>query len=301
MLSTNIPPVTCMRCGWQNEPTARMCGGCGMPLRSSDPGATSNVDIVGNLESSALPNTPEPGNIAYPHDAPTAYAPYHDQPPQANAYSVPVVTAPSRQQGDAPATWAGPAVAGHSNKHMQTQARSPWWRIPLIVLVVLSVLVGSGLGAWAFIIRPPIHAQVDSSLRSSLNSAIEPVTARISQLPRGQTLQLTVSASEVDQQIQRHMPAGSSISDVRLHFANDSVQISYVLNGSVGAITTHLQITQGRLQAQATTVDYPLAFVEDGNEMEGAINDAFARLQVSITILAVGATNETLTLKVHTK
>lgn len=300
MLPTNIPPNTCTRCGWQNEATARMCGGCGMPLRTSDPGATSNVDIIGGLGPSAPPATPEPVAMSYPPDAPTAYATHLHQPQQAYAYSAPVVTAPPRQQGAAPAVWAGPAATDHSKKRTQARTRGPWWRAPLIALVVLSVLAGGGLGVWAFVIRPPLHAQVDARMRTSLNSAIDQVAARVSQLPKGRALQVTIPASEVEQQIAHNIPPGSPISDIHLHFANGGILISYILNGSTGTITTRLQTNNGRPQAQATQVDYPLGFVESGDEMERTLNDAFTHLPRSLIVLAVSAANDTLTLQVHT-
>lgn len=300
MLPTNIPSATCTRCGWHNEATARMCGGCGMPLRTSDPGATSNVDIVSGLVSPALPATPAPVETPYPPDAPTAAALHLDQPQQAYVHSAPAVTASPRQHGVAPPVWTAPAAASHDKKRAQARARGPWWRAPLIALVVLSVLAGGGLGAWAFIIRPPIHSQVDAKMRASLYRALDQVATKISQLPRGRTLQVTVPATEVEQQIAQNIPAGSPISDIHIHFANGGILISYSLDGSTGTITTRLQTKQGRPQARATSVDYPLGFVESGDEMESALNDAFARLPSDLVVLAVSAINDTLTLNVHT-
>lgn len=300
MLPTNIPPVTCMRCGWQNEPTARMCGGCGMPLHTTDPGATSNVELVGSTASLALHATPAPMEMEYPPDAPTAYLSQRDQPPQAYVHSGPVVTALPGRPSAAPAVWAGPAGAEHGKKRPAARPRGLWWRILLIALVVLGVLMGGALGAWASIIRPSVHAQVDANLRTSLNSAIDQVAANIRQLPRGLLLQVTVPASDIDQQIQQNIPAGTPLSDVHLHFADGGIQIAYVQNGSPGTITTHLQANQGRLQARATSVDYPLGFVESGDEMERAMNDAFARLPSGLMVLTVSTNNDTLSLKVHT-
>lgn len=301
MLSTNVPPVTCTRCGWQNELTARMCGGCGMPLRTTDPGATSNADLVGGWASPALSATPASAEMAYPPDAPTAYAPQFDQSQQPTyALAAPGITAPPRQQAARPVIWGGPAVADQSDKRARGRVRGPWWRVPLIALVVLGVLAGGGLGAWAIIIRPSVHAQVDGTMRASLNTAIEQVDTHINQIPMGKTLQVTVSASEMDRQIGQNIPAGSPITDVHLHLASGSIQITYTLNGSAGAITTHLQTIRGRLEARATSVDFPLGFVESGDEMESAINDAFARLPTSLTVLEVDATNDALTLKVRT-
>ncbi|MGZ3676945.1 MAG: hypothetical protein ACXWQR_00045 [Ktedonobacterales bacterium] len=300
MLPANFPPVTCTRCGWQNEPTARMCGGCGMPLRTTDPGATSNVDLLGGTAAPALRTTPAPMEMASPSDAPTAYLPQRDRPQQAYVHPGPVITALPGQPSATPAVWAGPARTEHDKKRPEAHSRSRWWRLPLIALVVLGVLVGGALGVWATIIRPSVHAQVDANMRTSFNSAIEKVAANISQLPSDSLLQITVSASDVDQQIQQNMPAGTPLSDVHLHFADGGIQISYVLNGSPGTITTHLQANQGRLQAQATSVDYPLGFVESGDEMERAMNDAFARLPGGPKVLTVSINNDTLSLTVHT-
>lgn len=289
MLSTHIPPVTCTRCGWQNEPSARMCGGCGMPLRTTDPGATSNADLVGEWASPALPVTL--AEMVYPPDAPTTYSP---QP------SAPAIAAAPRQQAVEPAIWGKPDVPAKWGTQTPIRHRSPWWQILLIALVVLSVLVGGGLGAWALIVRPAIHAQVDTTMRASLYSAIDQVDAKLSQVPTGQTLQVTESAAELEQQIRQSISAGGSIADVRLHFANDAIRVTYALNGNAGAIVTHLHVDQRRLEARATSVDYPLGFVESGDEMEWAINDAFARLPSNLTVQGVSAKNDILTLQVRT-
>src|SRR4051794_35556173 len=107
MLPANIPPVTCTRCGWQNEPTARMCGGCGMPLRTTYPGATSNIDLVGGAAPRALRPTPAHKEREYPPNAPTAYLPQRDRPQQAYVHPGPVITALPGRPSAAPAVWAG--------------------------------------------------------------------------------------------------------------------------------------------------------------------------------------------------
>jgi hypothetical protein len=216
----------------------------------------------------------------------------------------PVITAPPRRQSAAPAVWSEPVGVERGKKRTEAHTRGPWWRVPLIALIVLGVLGGGALGAWALFIRPPIHAQLDANMRASFNSAIDSAIAQvateISQIPSGTQLEITVSATDVEQQIQHNIPAGTPISDVHLRFADGSIQITYVLNGSAGTITTHLQANRGRLKVRATSVDYPLGFVESGDEMERAINDAFARLPSGLTVLTVSTINDTLFLNVHT-
>ena len=62
--------IICPRCGWRNETTARMCGGCGRPLVSADPSATVGVPASFAL-AYASPSTPP----VAPGDAPTELVP----------------------------------------------------------------------------------------------------------------------------------------------------------------------------------------------------------------------------------
>ncbi|HEV2459219.1 MAG TPA: hypothetical protein VGS80_12745, partial [Ktedonobacterales bacterium] len=127
------PAVTCARCGWQNEPTARMCGGCGQPLRSSLPG-----------EGQPYTST---DTMPYSGEAETLYAPPAVPPdlPQS------VV---SRPPGGTASSAAWPEAGARSRAGSQATKGLRWWRAPLILLLVLGLLVGTSLGAWALIVRP---------------------------------------------------------------------------------------------------------------------------------------------------
>src|SRR5258707_651983 len=147
----NSDNITCQHCGWQNELTARMCGGCGMPLRVADPGATTLATAAPAAGgwAAAAPATP----TAYAHDAPTAFAPARPE-PYSDAPAAPP-TPPLRWPGDEAAR-AKAARAGSA----PGRGSAPWWRIPLIAGIVLVVLVAGSLGAWALAIRPSTHASL---------------------------------------------------------------------------------------------------------------------------------------------
>ena len=118
--------IICTRCGWQNDSTARMCGGCGAPLYIADPGATSQ----------AYPVLPDPPTLTPPgSQGPGAYA--------AQPYVQPATPPPMLQMPTpvtaAPAAWPGPGQA----KARAGRGTFRWWIIPLVILVAILVM---GLG-----------------------------------------------------------------------------------------------------------------------------------------------------------
>src|SRR5262249_45620138 len=130
--------IICGRCGWRNESTARMCGGCGQPLREFDPAATAAATpSVG--WAAAVPFTPQ----AYAHDAPPALAPTPVLPgPYPPALSYPTAT-PPLQRSLSP--WPGGTERAASRPAGRGSSR---WRILVIALVVTAVLVVGFFGAW---------------------------------------------------------------------------------------------------------------------------------------------------------
>src|SRR5260370_397626 len=95
--------LMCPHCGWRNEGTARMCGGCGQPLR----------------DSSAVPLRPASGSpygaASYANDAPTSLSSGVGAPRDARA--VP-------PGGGNPAAWPGPGNAAGAS---QAPRSAPGW------------------------------------------------------------------------------------------------------------------------------------------------------------------------------
>jgi hypothetical protein len=266
--------LVCARCGWRNEATARMCGGCGRPLRALDPAATTAVHPV----------SPD---AAYATGTRTAYAPAERPSPYAP---------PSTLTSSAPSRW--PDAGGSTTPRPPSPSpRRPrgWARALVVFLVVLLVLAGGLLGAWALVIRPAVHTAVDSSLRAALDNAVQAATANITIVPNGQ---YTLPAAAFDAEIQRQLPADSHISDAHLDFARDGVRVTYRFFGRPGSITTHLAASDGHVVARGTTVTDVLSLVESGNEMEATLNEALGRLPSRYRVTGIRAANHTLIVSI---
>jgi hypothetical protein len=276
--------ITCQHCGWQNEPTARMCGGCGMPLRTADPGATVLATPIpaGGGWAAAAPATP----TAFAHDAPTAFAPalpgqYAPAAPQ---------TPPLRWPGDE-ATRAKAARAGSA----PGRGSAPWWRIPLIAGIVLVVLVVGCLGAWALAIRPSMHTSLDTQMRSALDSGIHLAFQQPGATSKGQ---YAIPAAFLNGIISTELPPGSPVSNVAIAFANNQVIITYSFWGGSGTVSTTLAAQNGRVTAHGTSVDCPLCLIESGDDMEATFNDALAQIPKSVNVTGVATNNDALVVTI---
>jgi len=176
-------------------------------------------------------------------------------------------------------------------------ARRPrgWARGLVVFLVVLLVLTGAVLGAWALVIRPAIHTVVDSSLRAALDNAVQAATADITVVPNGQ---YTLPAAAFDAEMQRQLPADSHITDAHLDFTRDGVRVTYRFFGRPGSITTHLAAGDGHVVARGTTVADVLSLVESGNEMEATLNEALGRLPSRYRVTGIRTANHTLIVSI---
>ena len=269
--------LVCARCGWRNEATARMCGGCGQPSRALDPAATTAVHPVS--PDTAFPSAP----TSYATGKQAAYAPA-ERPP----YAPPSTRTPSRWPDASGSTT--PRPASPASRHPRG-----WARGLIVFLVVLLVLTGGLLGAWALVIRPAVHTAVDSSLRAALDNAVQTTTADITVVPNGQ---YTLPAAAFDAEIQRQLPTDSHISDAHLDFIRDGVRVTYRFFGRPGSITTHLAASDGHVVARGTTVEDVLSLVESGDEMEATLNEALGRLPSRYRVTGIRAANHTLIVSI---
>jgi hypothetical protein len=269
--------LVCARCGWRNEATARMCGGCGRPLRALDPAATTAVHPIS--PDAAFPSAP----TSYATGTRTVYAPT-ERPP----YAPPSTLTPSRWPDAGGSTTPRPA---------SPSPRRPrgWARGLIVFLVVLLVLTGGLLGAWALVIRPAVHNAVDSSLRAALDNAVQTATANITIVPNGQ---YTLPAAAFDAEMRRQLPKDSHISDAHLDFTRDGVRVTYRFFGRPGSITTHLAASDGHIIARGTTVTDMLSLVESGDEMEATLNEALARLPSRYRVTGIRAANHALIVSI---
>jgi hypothetical protein len=275
--------ITCSHCGWRNEATARMCGGCGQPLRQSpDSPGTATVAISAGWASGA-----EPGATT-PVDMPAAFAPTVAAPPFASAYSPP----------GAPSVWPGAAAAAQRSGASPTARKNPW-RVPIIVLVTLCVLLAATLGAWALLLRPAIHNSVDSQLRSALDTAIEEATPASQTIPAGTVITIRIPASALNADIANEL-GNIPVKNVQVQFRADGfVHANYSFLGRDGGITTQLvPLANGRVEAQNTNVTGLLKLVESTDEMTATFNEALGRLPPQYHVTQITAANDTLTISV---
>lgn len=275
--------ITCARCGWRNEATARMCGGCGQPLRQQ-PDSPATIAVPG---AGWMPN-PEPGATT-PVDIAAPYAPPLGAPIAGSQ------TPPLAHEA-ATSIWPGGEVARRAAP--KSSARKNPWRVPTTIAIVLCVLLVLILGAWAIMLRPAIHSTVDSQLRAALDTAI--VQAAPNQpIPAGIVLTITIPASTLNTDIQNEL-GNVPVQNVQVHFSGDGqVLAGYTFLGRDGTISTQLvPLADGRVQAQGTAVTGLLGMVESDDEMAAAFNEALGRLPTQYHVNTITAANDILTISV---
>lgn len=273
--------VMCERCGWRNAAPARVCGGCGQPLRQV------NVPGYGAAGGggSALAGT-------YAADAATLYQP---QIPAAGA-SMPMAgySGPDTQPDYARPAWPR-GTAGEVAEPPRRPRSGP--RRLLSAVMILAVVAGVLLGAWVVAIRPAIHGAVDGRIRSVLNSGVDQVP-NVPFLALVGPVNVHLSASDVNDMLARELPADSPVSDPHVRFANGQVVVTFTAAGQQGQVTTRLVDVDGRLKAENTQVSCPLCVVESDTEMQSAINDSLSQLPSSynVTQFSVGQDEINLTV-----
>jgi hypothetical protein len=268
MASTGVPGIQCAHCGWLNDPGARMCGGCGLPLMAS---AT---------------NTPKKGGV-----------------PADEAITDPELQTVAAPRGRATPVASPPIPTG--------RRMNPVARVFLILGVVILIFACICAGAWGLVIRPSLHNQVDSAMRTQMNALADQANAAlINAIPliqaRGGTLASSVSASTLNEQIAANASSQSPVSNTHVSFADGQLKITFDSNNQQNSITTTLGTASGHLVARGTTVTGLIALIESGPELESSINDALNRLppnaqsanpQFSSVTLADDVLSYTITVK----
>lgn len=246
--------IICARCGWQNELTARMCGGCGAPLRTPEPGSVNAYALPGATQAvNALPSAAS----FYSPEAPTTLTP---TPPDVPAMGMPPRYGPPGAVG----AWPGAAAPAAP----QTKPHANGRRIAIITGAVLTALVIGLLGAWALIIQPALHHTVDTQLRNALSTAV-------SEVPRNAAAgTYAIGAGEVNAALQQLLPADAPIKNLQAQFSNGAIVFTYSFLGGKGSVTTQPYVNGGHLQAQGTTVNGLLSLFESGDQVQNAFNDA---------------------------
>jgi hypothetical protein len=264
--------IICAHCGWQNDSNARMCGGCGMPLRSTDPGATSQDNTgpggwgpaQGNLVSQDAPTVMSPGGNV----APQAYVQPATPPP------VPQMPTPVTAMGQA-AAW--PAAG----KAKPATGRFRWWIIPVAILITLIVLGLLGLGVWGLGIQPSTTHSVNTTFPTVLDSAFSQVNASLKPDHSGQ---VQISAATLDALIKAKSPSSGPVTAIDFNYISlpsAGIKLTYNFNffgTEVQNTTAEFSIESGHLAARSTTVDGSMSLFESGDQMEQYLNNALGSL-----------------------
>jgi type II secretory pathway component PulM len=188
---------------------------------------------------------------------------------------------------------------------------NPVARVLLILGVVIVILACVCAGGWGLIIRPSLHNQVDSSIRTQMNALADQANAALSDAvplirARGGSLSSFVTADALNQQIKASESQQGAVTNTQVSFADGQIKITFDSNNQQNSVSTILATSSGRLVARGTTVTGLIATIESGPELEAAINDALSRLppnaqsanpQFSSVTLADDVLSYTITVK----
>lgn len=289
----------CANCGWQNDASARMCGGCGAPLRI--PGQPEPVAAAPAPMPGVSPAIPTPSGV-YAQNAPTTFTPPSETPMQAPGQSPYIANMPVGQPPYAPGAsmpgqayyappagmapqpygppmgtmerpyspgavgaWPGAVAAPVATA---TKPRGQRKRALIITGAVLAALIIGLIAAWALIVQPALHKTADSQIRNALSSIVNDVPGDIAPGT------YYVTQGEVNQQLQQLLPSDSPIKNLQAQFVNGDIVFSYSFLGGTGTVTATPYLVNQRVQVHNTRVSGLLSTVESGNQLESAFNSA---------------------------
>jgi hypothetical protein len=183
---------------------------------------------------------------------------------------------------------------------------NPVARVFLILGVLALIIACICAGAWGLVIRPSLHNQVDTSVRTQMNNLADQAKAALQEavLPiraNGGSLDGKVEADALNERIKASESPQNPASNTHVSFADGQLKITFDSNNQQNSISTILATSSGRLVARGTTVTGLIAIIESGPELEAAINDALSRLppdpQFKSITLADDVLSYTLTVK----
>lgn len=257
----------CDKCGWQNTGPARLCGGCGRPLRQVGEQG-DNARTVQLPQSLGAPVAPVPAAAGY--------------------------SGPDTQPDHVRHEWPVPAAGGVA---AASRRRASGLRRLLSLVLTLAVMAGLLLGAWVVAIRPAIHGVVDGRVRSALDSGVSQIP-NVPLLAEIGPVNVHLRAADVNDLLARELPADSPVSDPQVQFANGQVVVTFSAAGQQSQVTTRLIEVDGRLQATDTHVSCPLCLVESDAEMQSAVNDALSQLPSSYNVTRLSVSQDEINLTV---
>ncbi len=240
--------MRCPHCGWQNEPTAIMCGGCGQPLQ-----ATRAIGAVG-------------GGQAPEGDLPTTL---DVRPPMA----------PAARPTGAPAQPIAPPASDMAPRRGRVGVGGCVARGLLVLVITLGVLAGIAASVWGLAIRPTAHARVDGAISRALQQGVARVPPVPPQALRAGLTSFEATESEVNAELRQDLNSGQGLESVSVSFQSGVVVLTYTAYGMTGTIRARPRVQGGALQITQTHVSGPLGWVESGDELQATVNQGLAPLR----------------------
>lgn len=172
-----------------------------------------------------------------------------------------------------------------------------------VVVGILALVVLFGCAAlWGVVLRPALHASVDSQIRSQLQTAVDqansqmPAVAQVLDTLPNKKGQNQVTAAALNQSIAATIPAQSPVQHMHVSFPTGQVMITFTTFGSDGSISTHLTSQNKRPFASGTTVTGLLTLVESADDIENDMNSAFANLQPTVAVTGIDLGGDVMTI-----
>jgi hypothetical protein len=264
-----VDGIQCARCGWHNEATAIMCGGCGQPLRATP-----------------QPNVPQA-------TVPWSQAPVPAPAPQLVSSQQAAPTWPVASGAPAPVQRAAPAARPRRSSCLS----GCLWSL----LIILALLVALVMSAWSLVLRPALHAQADAALARGVGTLVgdvPPIPERALQLV-GPSLTVTEAAS--NDALQQGANAAGSTAGFSVRYEPGVVRVRYDVSGNVGQISMQPRVRDGRIEVVNVHVTGALGWIESGQELQATLNRELAPLSDKtphgFAAISVASGQLTVTLK----
>jgi hypothetical protein len=266
-----VDGIQCARCGWHNEATAIMCGGCGQPLRAAQPAYQPPATVPWSQAPAAQPATPQ--RLSGGHDAPTWPAP----------------------GGWAPAA-AAPAAPVARPRRSSCLSGCLW-----SLLITLALFTALAVGVWSLVLRPAIHAQADGALAKGIGALVASVPPIPEQALQIAGSKVTISEASSNDALRQLSGTAGIQNLVTVRYAPGIVRVQYDVRGNAGEITMQPRARDGRIEVVNVHVTGILGWIESGQELQATLNRELAPLSGKtphgFAELTVTAGQVTVTLK----
>jgi hypothetical protein len=243
--------IQCARCGWHNEATAIMCGGCGQPLRTASPSYPPPATAQWAEAPATPPAVPAPRHVSGAGNAPTWPASGGWAPPNAT----PAATRTARRRR-----------AGCLSGCLWTLA---------ITAALFALLVA---GIWGLVVRPAVHAQADGALASGIGALIAGVPAIPEQALQFTGPTLTVSEASTNDVLRQAVPAVNGLQALTARYTPGVARVHYAVRGWAGDITMRPLVRGGQITVEDVHVTGILGWFESGPELQVTLNRQLAAL-----------------------